>query len=138
MNGREFVDTNVLVYALDRTAGQKRELAKALVERLWTERNGCISLQILQEFYVTATRKLGMPATEAARQVERLGKWTVHRPSLEDVLAAIELHRRKQVAFWDALVLRSAVRLGCSILWTEDLSQGQRWDSLVVRNPFRQ
>ncbi len=136
MNGREFVDTNVLIYAFDRSAGQKRVIAAELVERLWSERAGCVSLQILQEFYVTATRKLELPAADAARQVERLGQWVVHRPSFEDVLSAIELHRRKQVAFWDALVLRSAMKLGCSILWSEDLSDGQKWDSVVARNPF--
>jgi len=59
MNGKEFVDTNILIYAFDRTAGKKRETAAALVERLWTERAGCVSLQLLQEFYVTATKKAG-------------------------------------------------------------------------------
>ena len=136
MNGKEFVDTNVLIYAFDRSAGAKREAAAGLLERLWSQRSGCVSLQILQEFYVTATRKLDMPARHAARQVERLGAWTLHRPALEDVLAAIELHRRKQVAFWDALIIRSAIKLGCSVLWSEDLTDGQRWVSVTVRNPF--
>jgi len=90
----------------------------------------------LQEFYVTATRKLGMPPADAAHQVERFGKWTLHRPSFDDILSAIELHRRSQIAFWDALVVRSAARLGCSVLWTEDLSDGQSWGSVIVRNPF--
>ena len=136
MNGREFVDTNILIYAFDRSAGPKREAAAAVVERLWSERAGCVSLQVLQESYVTATRKLSMPAADAASQVERLGKWVVHRAAFEDVLSAIQLHRRKQVAFWDAMILTSAVKLGCSVLWTEDLSHGQRWGALVVQSPF--
>ena len=136
MNGREFVDTNVLIYGFDRTAGPKREAAFALLERLWTERNGCVSLQVLQEFYVSATRRLTMPAADAALQVERFGKWILHRPDLEDIVRAIELHRKKGVSFWDALILRSADRLGCSVLWSEDLSHDQRWGDLVVRNPF--
>lgn len=136
MNGREFVDTNVLIYAFDRSAGRKRTRAAQLLERLWEERTGCVSLQVLQEFYVTATRKLSMPPADATRQVERFGKWTLHRPSFDDVLSAIELHRRRQAAFWDALVVRSAARLGCSVLWTEDLSDGQTWGSVLVRNPF--
>jgi predicted nucleic acid-binding protein len=136
MNGKEFVDTNILIYAFDRSAGEKRDLAAALLERLWSERSGCLSLQVLQEFYVTATRKLRMPPGDAARQVERLGKWTVHRASFEDVISAIDLHRRKQVAFWDAMILRSAMKLSCQVLWSEDLGSGQRWDSVVVRDPF--
>ena len=136
MNGKEFVDTNILVYAFDRTAGDKREKATTLLTRLWSERTGCLSLQVIQEFYVTSTKKLAMPAADALAQVERFGKWTVHRPALDDVLLAIQLHRAKRISFWDALILRSAMAAGCSVLWTEDFSAGQRWDDLVVRNPF--
>ena len=136
MSGKEFVDTNILVYAFDRTAGDKREKAKTLLTRLWSERTGCLSLQVIQEFYVTSAKKLAMPAADALTQIERFGKWTVHRPALDDVLLAIQLHRAKKIAFWDALILRSAMAAGCSVLWTEDLTAGQRWDDLVVRNPF--
>src|SRR5262245_61741161 len=104
MNGKEFVDTNILIYALDRSAGEKRETAVALVERLWSERTGCVSLQVLQEFYVTATKRLSLPAGEALTQVERLAKWNVHRPSVDDVLLAIQLHRAKKISFWDAMI----------------------------------
>jgi predicted nucleic acid-binding protein len=136
MSDKEFVDTNIFIYAFDRTAGRKRTIAVALLERLWSTRAGCVSLQILQEFYVTATSKLRMPAGDAALQVDRLGKWIVHRPSFDDVTSAISLHRGKSVTFWDALVLQSAMKLGCSMLWSEDLSDGQKWGDLVVRNPF--
>jgi predicted nucleic acid-binding protein len=136
MNGKEFVDTNILIYAFDRTAGAKRDKAEALLTRLWSERAGCLSLQVLQEFYVTAARKLSMPPGEALTQVERFGKWTVHRPRFEDILLAIQLHRAKKVSFWDAMILRSAMASGCHLLWTEDLAGGQVWDGLVVRNPF--
>ena len=135
MSGREFVDTNILVYAFDRSAGAKRTMAAALMERLWSERRGCVSVQVLQEFYVTATR-LGMPPGDALSQVERLGKWTVHRPGLEDLLDAIQLQRQKQVSFWDAMIVTSGLKLGCSLLWSEDLSTGQRWGGLTVKNPF--
>lgn len=75
-------------------------------------------------------------ATSAQAQVERLGKWKVHRPSLEDVLASIELHRRKRISFWDALILRSAAQLGCSVLWSENLKDGLKYEAVIVRNPF--
>ena len=136
MSGKEFVDTNILIYAFDRTAGQKRETAAALVERLWSERAGCVSLQVLQEFYVTATKKLRMPPGEALAQVERLGKWTVHRPAVNDLLQAIQWHRAKRISFWDAMILRSAIGSACALVWSEDLSDGQRWEGVVVRNPF--
>jgi predicted nucleic acid-binding protein len=136
MNGKEFVDTNILIYAFDRTAGKKWETAAALLERLWSERAGCVSLQVLQEFYVTATKKLRMPSGEALAQVERLGKWTVHRPSVNDVLQAIQLHRARKLSFWDAMILRSAIGSACVLMWSEDLSDGQRWEGLMVRNPF--
>ena len=136
MSAREFVGTNILISAFDRTAGEKRPLAATLIERLWEEHAGCVSIQVLQEFYVTATRKLAMPSADAAHQVERLGRWVVHRPAFEDVLSAIELHQLRRISFWDAMVLTSALKLGCPVLWSEDLSGGQHWGPLVVRNPF--
>jgi predicted nucleic acid-binding protein len=136
MSDREFVDTNILIYAFDRTAGKKRETAVALLARLWSDRIGCLSLQVLQEFYVTATKKLKMAPAEAYAQIDRFGKWTVHRPEVEDVLVAIQLHREKKVSFWDAMILRSAMSSGCDLVWSEDLSDGQRWDGVTVRNPF--
>ena len=132
----EFVDTNIFIYAFDITAGDKRRVAAELIARLWLERTGCVSLQVLQEFYVAATRKLILPPEQARLQVSRLGQWRVHRPSVEDVLKAIELHREHAVSFWDGLILRSAQASQCSVLWSEDLSNGERWGNLEVRNPF--
>jgi predicted nucleic acid-binding protein len=136
MNGKEFIDTNILIYAFDQTAGPKRTIAAALVERLWMERSGCLSIQVLQEFYVTATRKLTMPAKDAAAQVQHFAKWTIFRPDADDVALAIQLHRETKISFWDAMILRSAMASGCSRLWSEDLSSGQRWKSVTVQNPF--
>ena len=132
----EFVDTNVLIYAFDRGAGDKHRIAAELVTRLWIERRGCISIQVMQEFYVSATRKLQMPEEQVTVQLRRLRLWRVHRPSVDDVLGAIELHQRHSVSFWDGMILRSAQASRCSVLWTEDLSNGQRWGEMEVRNPF--
>jgi predicted nucleic acid-binding protein len=133
----EFVDTNILVYAFDATAGGKRATAVELLTRLWVDRLGCISLQVLQEFYVATTRKLILPPEQALLQINRFCRWRVHRPSVEDVLAAIDLNRHHSVSFWDGLILQSAQASRCSILWSEDLSSGRRWGNLEVRNPFR-
>ncbi|WP_448569723.1 PIN domain-containing protein [Thermus sp.] len=135
--GLEFVDTNVLVYAYDRSAGKKRTRAIALLERLILGRRLALSLQVLQEFYVVATRKLPQPLEPGvARQVLKdLGKARVHAPSLEDVLEAAELSERHRLSFWDAMILQSARALGARVVWSEDLHPAQ-YGSVRVENPF--
>lgn len=135
---REFVDTNILVYAHDVTAGAKHTQAKALVASLWSSGNGCLSIQVLQEFYVNVTRKVSRPlGPEAAQQlIEDLGTWVVHSPSPEDVVEAIRLNQTAQLSFWDAMILTSAARLGCSTVWSEDLRSGQAVGQLMIENPF--
>jgi len=135
---REFVDTNVLVYAHHRPGDLKREAARQLVERLWREETGCLSVQVLQEFFVTVTRKIPKPleVAVAAQLTAHLARWPVHAPHAEDVLSAIALHQRTGVALWDAMILRSAAQMGCHVVWSEDLNPGQSYAGVVVRNPF--
>ena len=135
---RQFVDTNVLVYAHDVTARDKHSRARALVEELWGTRQGCLSVQVLQEFFVTTTRKIPRPleASAAARIIDDLAHWHVHAPAAGDVLAAIDIHQRTGASFWDAMILRSAKELDCQVLHTEDLNSGQEYDGIQVRNPF--
>jgi predicted nucleic acid-binding protein len=136
--GRQFVDSNVLVYAHDASAHEKQHRARALIEALWAGGNGCLSVQVLQEFFVTVTRKVPRPldSRQAARVVEALSRWRVHAPQPDDVLAAISLHERRRISFWDALVVHSALRLECHVLWSEDLAPGRVEPGLVVKNPF--
>lgn len=135
----QFVDTNILVYAHDSSAGQKHDAARALLQTLWQSRSGCLSIQVLQEFYVTVTRKVAAPyeASEAAKIIEDLSAWRVHSPAVKDVVAAIDLQTRYQVSFWDAMILQSANRLGCNLIWTEDLNHGQTIHQTTIRNPFK-
>lgn len=135
---RAFVDSNVLVYAHDQSAGAKRETARELLERLWRERSGCLSVQVLQEFFVNVTRKPRKPlgAGEAREVVEDLSYWAVHRPGAGDVLAAIDLQRRGGLSFWDAVIVTSAASQGCEVLFTEDLNAGQGYAGVRVVNPF--
>lgn len=134
----QFVDTNILVYAQDSTAGHKHRVAQELMRELWRTKNGCLSIQVLQEFYVVVTRKVARPlSSEAAADIiADLGVWTVYRPGVEDVLEAIQLHGRYQIAYWDAMILTCAARLGCATLWSEDLNLGQSYNGVVVANPF--
>jgi predicted nucleic acid-binding protein len=136
---RRFVDTNILVYAHDTSAGGKQERARALVEQLWNSRDGCLSVQILQEFFVTVTRKIPKPldAATAKELVADLSRWYVHVPSADDVLGAIGLHQRTGISFWDAMIVCSAVEIGCGVIYSEDLNHGQLYDGTRIENPFR-
>lgn len=136
----QFIDTNVLIYAHDTSAGAKHDRARGLLRDLWENRTGCLSIQVLQEFYVNVTRKISKPMSpEAASQIiADLGVWPVHRPEVTDVLEAIRLGTIQQLSFRDAMILISARRLGCTTLWSEDLSDGQAYEMVKVRNPFAQ
>lgn len=136
---RLFVDTNVLVYAYDVTAEAKHRLARDLLEKLWHTREGCLSVQVLQEFFVNVTRKIPKPleAPVAAQIIADLGHWHMHAPVPADVLAAIGIHQRASVSFWDAMILRSAKQLGCQALYSEDLNPGQAYEGVRVDNPFQ-
>jgi predicted nucleic acid-binding protein len=133
----EFVDTNILLYAHDGGAGEKYERSVKLLSRLVEEGAGALSIQVLVEFYAAATRKLAMSSQAAEQIVSDLGGWTIHRPSHADLLRAARVHRRYEISWWDALVVTSAVELGCGVLWTEDLAHGQRYGAVTARNPFR-
>ncbi|MDR2374783.1 MAG: PIN domain-containing protein [Bifidobacteriaceae bacterium] len=135
---REFVDTNVLIYAYGEAADPRHQPAADLVGALGRERRGALSIQVLQEFYVNVTLKAGRPLTPAAarERLRALGSWPCHRPDQDDLMAASELAADSQLAFWDAMIVHSARRLGCAILWTEDLNSGQIIGGVEVRNPF--
>jgi predicted nucleic acid-binding protein len=132
----EFVDTNILIYAHDRSAGGKHEKASELLFRLFAEKTRAISIQVLTEFYATVTRKLTMTSTEAEQVLADMGAWVIHRPDHGDLIRAAQLHRRHKISWWDALILNSATELGCHVLWTEDFSHGQRYGAVTARNPF--
>jgi predicted nucleic acid-binding protein len=136
--GREFVDTNVLVYAFDTSAGYKQMIAGQLLERLWESGSGCLSVQVLQEFFVIVTRKVAHPLStdEAADRVREFTRWRIFAPGAQDILTAIALQKQMRINFWDAMVVRAAAESGCDALWTEDLS-GQVFGGVQVRNPFK-
>ena len=136
---RQFVDSNILVYAYDLDQGEKHTQAKDLLLSLWESGLGCASIQVLQEFYVNVTRKSEVPLSpeQATQVIQDFSDWSVHRPGIKDVVSAIELHRRHHISFWDAMILQSARQSGCGILWSEDLSDSQDYDGVKVVNPFK-
>ena len=133
-----FVDTNILVYAHDFSAGKKHTIAVQLMQEWWANENGCLSIQVLQEFYVTITKKIAVPLEhDIARQIVfDLSQWRLHTPEASDLLSAIDIQQTYQLAFWDAMVLQSALRLGCKRLISEDLSHEQKYGEIQIFNPF--
>ena len=136
MNVRSFFDTNVLVYADDKADPAKQRRAIELVAEHRRAGTGVVSLQVLQEYFVTVTRKLHVDARIARRKVELLAEFDVVAPGVADILAAIDLHRLHSFSFWDCLVLRSAKQAGCSVLFTEDLQKQREVDGVQIVNPF--
>lgn len=135
---REFVDANVLVYAFDASAAGKQQAAQRLVERLWQTGGGCVSVQVLQEFFVTVTKKVAKPlgVNEAAARIRELSAWRVFAPTAGDVLDAISVHLQAKIAFWDSMIVVAAAELSCDVLWTEDLNDHQSLRGVQIRNPF--
>jgi len=140
MSDRYFVDTNILMYAHDTSTGAKHERAKALIEKLWRDRTGVVSTQVLQELSVNLRRKAGRPLdVKATREiVADYLTWQVIVNGGESILEAIDLEVRYQISFWDALVLQAAHASGAEVLYSEDLSDGQTYGPVRVINPLRQ
>ena len=131
-----FVDTNVLVYADATTEVVKRDKAKELIREVMRERSGHLSLQVLQEYFAVAIRKLGMDAIAARDGVNLYARMDVVLLDPNDLLGAIDLHRLYGFSIWDALIVRAALISGCRKLYTEDLQAGLRIEQLEVLNPF--
>lgn len=138
MSVRYFVDTNVLVYAHDRSAGLKHQRARQLVEELWNSGQGALSTQVLQELCINVRRKSGHPlSTEETRRLVRdYLSWEIVVNTPESVLHALDLEARYQISFWDALIVQAAESAGAAILYSEDLARGQEYGSIRVINPL--
>lgn len=139
MSGVAFVDSNILAYAHDRDAGPRRERARQLCGDLWQERSGCVSAQVLQEFYVTVTRRLRAPVAKAqARELVRAySSWVVSPTTPDTVLRATELSEAAEIGFWDALIVAAAEQSGADTLYGEDLNDGQGIAGVRVVSPLR-
>ena len=134
----EFVDTNIHVYSQDATAGDKHAVACGLVARIFEERTGVTSIQVLCELYAVITGKVRQRVTSvnAIQAVEDIAQWRVHEPNVANVRRAIDRSIRHSMSFWDAMVVESAIAMDCSVLWTEDLQHDAVHDGVRVRNPF--
>src|SRR5258706_6530543 len=136
MPARSFFDTNILLYTDDKAAPAKQSRAVALVTEHRRAGTGVVSMQVLQEHFVSVTRKLRVDAAIARRKVELLAEFDVAAPELADILGAIDLHRLHGFSFWDALIVRSAKQAGCSVLLTEDFQHQREMEGVRIVNPF--
>ena len=138
MNARVFLDTNVLVYLYDEDAPAKQARAAFLLKEYGPSGAAFLSTQVLQEFYVTVTRKLAKPLAKdrALAAVRNFAQLPTVRIDVSTILAAIQLSQDHQVSFWDGLIIRSALDAGCTRLFTEDLQSGRQLGGLRIENPF--
>jgi predicted nucleic acid-binding protein len=136
---RTFVDTNILVYAHDSSAGQKRERASRIVLDLWERGLGILSTQVLQEFFVIVTRKIPRPLSqdEAEEIIVHLLNWKIIINDGQAILSAIDVHRRYQYPFWDSLIIQAALAGQANVLLSENFQSGQMIESMRIVNPFK-
>jgi len=136
VSAKYFLDSNILIYGDDLDAMQKNETALEIIEEAVDSGCGVISTQVLQEYFVNATRKLGVPPEIAQRKVALFSVMSVVRISVEDIYAAIDLLRLHQLSLWDALIIRCAAASGCNRVLTEDLQHGKVISGVKIENPF--
>jgi predicted nucleic acid-binding protein len=139
MAGETFVDTNVLVYSRDVSEGEKHQKARAWMSHLWTTRQGRLSYQVLQEFYLTVTEKLdpGLDRESSRRDVRSFLAWRPVTLDTRVLEAAWNVQDRHRLSWWDSLIAATAQVAGCTYLLTEDLQDDLMLGTVRVVNPFR-
>jgi predicted nucleic acid-binding protein len=135
----EFADTNILLYAISRAPDEQDKAQRA--NDILARRDIALSVQVLQEFYVQATResrpdRLAHP--QARRLVESFTRFPVAEMTLGIVVAAMASRKRFGISYWDAAILEAARSLGCEVVLSEDLSDGRDYGGIRVRDPFRE
>ena len=137
MTALVFVDSNVLIYAVDESNPKKHEAARLWRSELWKSRLGRISFQVLQEFYANIDRKWPAAREQAQAEIRNLMAWRPVAVDAEMFEQAWKIQERYRISFWDSLIVAAAKAASCRYLLTEDLQKGQEMDEVVVVNPFR-
>jgi len=138
MRDNIFIDTNILVYAHDLDAGDKHEEASKIIYQLWESKNGVLSTQVLQEFYVTLTKKMPRPLNKVATRkiLKEYFSWQVVINDLQIIFQASEIEEDYKISFWDALIVSAAYSKNVATILTEDLNHGQYIEGIFIQNPF--
>ena len=136
---KTFLDTNIVICAYDGSAGKKHEMAQMIVMNLWNSGQGVLSTQVLQEFYVSVTKKIPKPLNiKLAKDIVRdFLKWDVIVNDGEAILGAIDIQTKYNYSFWDSMIIHAAISSGAALLLSEDLSHGQSIGGVTIKNPFR-
>ena len=138
MNAKVFLDSNILIYAVDECNSQKQNKARSLINDLVEQKTAHISTQTLQEFFNVVTKKLSCPKEKAQEFVRNYAKaFPVHQNSVSDIIHAIDISMKTGFSFWDSLILSAAVSSGCDTLYSEDLNDGQIVEGVTIKNPFK-
>jgi predicted nucleic acid-binding protein len=137
MSDRVFVDTNILVYAHDAKDGRKQAISKGILRGLTYTGAGVVSMQVLQEFYNTVTRKLEfpLPRNEARAIVADLSHFCI-KTVPDDLLTAFQVEDQAKISFWDAMIVSAAIKAGATSILSEDLNAGQVIGGVRIENPF--
>lgn len=139
MSDNVFVDTNILLYSRDASEPEKQALASARLDELWEAHTGRLSVQVLNEFFVNATRKLdpGLSPEEAWDDIEALSAWEPLPLDMAILARAFSVQQRCGLSWWDSLIVAAAEASGCSRILSEDLSDGASYFGIIVENPFK-
>jgi len=141
MKDKVFLDTNILIYAIDTSPSYRRnqEIARKLIATHIQNETGVISIQVIQEFFVVSTGKLKVPLSseEALEYIQYMSILEIIQPNLDMIITAIHLCKKHLLSFWDAMVIQTARAADCSLLLSEDLNSGFRLGSLTIQNPFQ-
>ena len=135
-----FIDTNIIIYAYDVTAGKKHKTAGNIMSDLWNSGLGVISTQVLQEFFVNVVQKIPKPIDkQQAREIVRdFLKWHVVVNTGDSIVEAIDICLKFGYSFWDSMIIEAAIKGGAAVIISEDLQDGQVVSGVTIRNPFLQ
>jgi predicted nucleic acid-binding protein len=135
--GRTFLDSNIFVYAVDKSDKPRRQKARSAIRNLIKSGSGVVSTQVAQEFYVVATKKLGVDPLAAKRVLHMMSQLEVVSIDLDLISSAVDCSILSKISFWDALIVVSARSSGCKTLLSEDLGHAQIINGVRVQNPFK-
>ncbi len=135
---KTFIDTNIIIYAYDVTAGEKHKTAGIILADLWNSGLGVISTQVLQEFFVNVVQKIPKPIDkrQAQKIVRDFLKWHVVVNTGDSIIEAIDICLKYEYSFWDSMIIEAAIKGDAAILISEDLQDGQVVDGVTIKNPF--
>ena len=135
--GKVFFDSNILVYSVDESVPEKKEIASQLLAKAANSKTGIISTQSLQEFFNVAVKKLNLSKQAAREYVELFSKqFPVTKVSVPLIMDAIDISIKNDLSFWDSLIISAATDTGCIIVYSEDMNSGQIISGTKILNPF--